>query len=591
MAGYVFLGNSTKPTEKEAKSRDVIKLDNVSRPCLQAAINLGYEVYLGVNREKAFELRCDELPVKLYDSHTYRSITAFQDNWIAYRNLCEIIKKHDVKVIHCNSPVGGMIGRLAGRKCRVKKVIYTAHGFHFYKGAPFINRTLYKWAEQLMAHWTDVIITINKEDYEAAKKFRMKKGGKVYLVHGVGIDTSQYSSIGDQRAKKRGELQLRNDDVAVISMGDLIERKNYSMAIQAIAKARNKNLQYFICGDGPEKNSLQALAESFNISDQIHFLGYRPDIKELLAASDIFLFTTKQEGLARSMMEAMASGLPCVVSRIRGNTDLIENTNGGFLCDAADVSDYAEKLNMLAADPGLRKEMGESNLLTILKFSTGAVADEIYRLYNAELARGGVIFNAYIKTLTENIPLRAKKRMESGIPLNAFVLVSAGDLNKNKNNQIVISAIERLNKENVYYVLCGTGEKEKELKKQVQNAGLQEQVRFLGYQNDIKEIYETADCFIMTSFREGLPRSTMEAMAMGLPCIVSRIRGNADLIDDGRGGFLCGSDAVEEYVNAIRRLYCDRELCRRMGEYNRRKIKKFDIENVKKEISEIYRTV
>ena len=147
MPSYVFLGNSTKPSKQEAQSREQIKLNNVSRPCLQAAINMGYEVYLGVNRDNADELVCEELPIHMYDSHTYRSIAAFKDNWIAYRNLCKLVKEKNIEVIHCNSPVGGMIGRLAGKRCHVKKIIYTAHGFHFYKGAPFFNCTILKLAE------------------------------------------------------------------------------------------------------------------------------------------------------------------------------------------------------------------------------------------------------------------------------------------------------------------------------------------------------------------------------------------------------------------------------------------------------------
>lgn len=385
MPSYVFLGNSTKPSKEEAQNREPIKLDNVSRPYLQAAINMGYEVYLGVNRDKPNELKCDELPIKLYDSHTYRSIIAFKDNWIAYHNLYNLVKEKNIEVIHCNSPVGGMIGRIVGRICHVKKVIYTAHGFHFYKGAPLFNRTVLKWAEQIMARWTDVIITINQEDFEAAKKFQMKKGGKVYYLPGIGIDTSLYKTDENVRLEKRTELGLSDDDVALISMGDLIKRKNYATAIRAIAEAKNLKLQYYICGNGIEKGSLTQLVQKLGVNSQIHFLGIRNDIKDLLLAADIFLFTTKQEGLPRSMMEAMASGLPCITSRIRGNTDLIENTEGGFLCETNDISDYAEKINLLADDKSLRKKMGEKNLINVMKFDIENVKQRIIGIYQETL--------------------------------------------------------------------------------------------------------------------------------------------------------------------------------------------------------------
>ncbi len=380
MKGYVFVSNGTKPTEEKYKSREPLRLSNVSRPCLETALDMGYNVFLGVNREKPEEIEYP-LPVKLYEAHTYRSITAFRDNWIAYKNLSKLIKENNIRAIHCNTPVGGMVSRLCGKRHKVEKIIYTAHGFHFYKGAPLFNRTVLKWAEKLMAHWTDAIITMNQEDYEAAKKFRLRKGGKVYFVHGVGITLSDFDGLAGFRPQKREEIGAGEDDVVLISMGDLVPRKNYDTAIRAIAEAKNPRLQYFICGKGPEKENLEELAKNLGVSAQIHFLGFRSDIKELLTAADVFLFTTKQEGLPRSMMEAMASGLPCIASKIRGNTDLMESGNGGFLCETNDVAAYAEKLNLLANDKALRQAMGKNNLITIKQFSIETVSEEIRKIY------------------------------------------------------------------------------------------------------------------------------------------------------------------------------------------------------------------
>lgn len=384
MSGYVFIANSTKPNKEALESRNPLKASNVSLPYLKYALDKGYDVYLGVNRNNPEELEF-VLPVHKFDQHTYRSITAFKDNYIAYKNLSEVIKKGNVEVIHCNTPVGGLVGRLAGKRHGVKKVIYTAHGFHFYKGAPLFNRTVLKWAEQLMAHWTDAIITMNNEDYKVANTFKLRNNGKVYMVHGVGVNLSEYADVSQYRESKRNELSLGDEQIMLISMGDLVPRKNYDTAIRAIAHTKNKNLHYYICGKGPEKENLEALAESLGIKEQIHFLGFRTDIKELLSASDVFLFTTKQEGLPRSMMEAMASGLPCVASKIRGNTDLLENTNGGFLCETNDYADYAEKLNILAGNRELREEMGRENLETIKKFGIETVTEEANKIYSEVL--------------------------------------------------------------------------------------------------------------------------------------------------------------------------------------------------------------
>lgn len=384
MKGYVFISNSTKPNAEKAKSREPVNPTNVSRPCLEAALSMGYEVFLGTNRDKPEELSCD-LPIKLFDSHTYRSLTAFSDNRIAIHNLCEVLKNNDIEVIHCNTPVGGLVGRLCGKKYKTKCVIYTAHGFHFYKGAPLINRTLFKWAEQIMAHWTDVIITMNQEDFEAAKKFKLRKGGKVFKVHGVGITLSEYEDIFVDKHKKRAELGLKESDFVCISAGDIVERKNYTIAIDAIAKVKNPNLHYLICGVGPEQKKLEAQVKALGIEDNIHFLGFRKDIKELLKISDIFLFSSLQEGLPRSLMEAMAVGLPCIASKIRGNVDLIEDGKGGFLCDPHDAGDFSEAIMKLINNVDLKTEMSNHNLNQIRNYDISVVENEIKKIYEEVL--------------------------------------------------------------------------------------------------------------------------------------------------------------------------------------------------------------
>ena len=381
---YVFVSNSTKPTKEKANSREKVIPTNVSKPCLQAALNMGYEVFFGINRNSVEELECD-LPVKLYDSHTYRSLTAISDNMTAIRNLSRIIKENNVEVIHCNTPVGGLVGRLCGKKYHVKHVIYTAHGFHFYKGAPFINRTIFKWAEEIMARWTDVIITMNQEDYNAAKKFKLRNGGKVYKVHGVGITLAEFSNIDVDYTHKRLELGITESDFVCISAGDLVDRKNYGVAIEAIAKTGCSNIHYIICGTGPRLEQLRNKAAELRIESQVHFLGFRTDIKELMKISDVFLFTSLQEGLPRSLMEAMAVGLPVVVSKIRGNVDLIENGKGGFLCNPNDADQIANSIIKLLDNSNLRNNMSKINKNTIKQYDVSVVENEIKNIYQEVL--------------------------------------------------------------------------------------------------------------------------------------------------------------------------------------------------------------
>ncbi len=385
MSGYVFITNSNKPNFKEFNSRSEIRITSVSNPYLKKAINMGYNVFLGVNRAKPEELKC-ELPVGLYDSHTYRSIFAIKDNYIAFKNLANLVKKNEIEVIHCNTPVGGLIGRIVGRLYNIKKVIYTAHGFHFFKGAPFLYNTVIKLAERIMARWTDAIITMNEEDYKAAQKFKLKNNGKVFKIHGVGIDLSLYKKLFD-RKKIREILKIKDDEIAIISVGDINLNKNNIAVIEALNKLKNNKIHYFICGEGNQKNNLYNKTKDFKLEKQIHFLGYRNDIKDLLYASDIFINSSKREGLPRSVMEAMAVGLPCVVSNIRGNIDLIDNEKGGFLCDVNDSQSFANAINKLSINPQLRFDMGNYNKEHIKEFDISVVEKEIENIYASTIEK------------------------------------------------------------------------------------------------------------------------------------------------------------------------------------------------------------
>lgn len=380
MKKYLFISNGTKPTIEKWKNCDKVELSNVSIPSVEAALNMGYEVYMGINRLYAQELTCD-YDVKFYNASIYRSIFDIKSNWIAFKNLMHLLKEGNFEVIHCNTPIGGVLGRLCGKIAKVPKVIYTAHGFHFYKGAPLINRTIFKWAEKIMARYTDVIITMNQEDYLAAQKFKLRKGGKVYYIPGVGVNTEEYQIVGVDKTALKTSLDLNDNDTVMIAMGDLIPRKNYAASIKAVAKAADDKLHFLICGRGPELDELKSLAKELDVEKQIHFLGFRSDIKELLQVADIFLFTTFQEGLPRSMMEAMSAGLPCIASRIRGNTDLIEDGKGGFLFEPNDINGFAQAMNTLASNKNLRETMGNYNLKMIKKFDVENVKEEMKNVY------------------------------------------------------------------------------------------------------------------------------------------------------------------------------------------------------------------
>ena len=383
--GYLFISNSTKPTKEQALVTEH-KVGTFALAPVEAAHHLGYKLYLGLNCSQPEKVKDKVFDITFYDQHTYRSIFAIKDNWTAFRNLMLFLKDHpDIEVIHCNTPLGGLMGRICGKLRGVKTVIYTAHGFHFFKGAPLFNRTILKWIELVLAHWTDALITMNNEDYQAAQKFKLRNNGKVFKVHGVGVYTSLYENSNVNRVAVRQQLGLPDDAIMCMAMGDVVARKNYKTAIESIALCGNPQLHYIICGKGDQILMLQQEAAKLNISNQIHFLGFRTDIKELSLASDFFLFATLQEGLPRSTMEAMCAGLPCIVSDVRGNNDLIDDGKGGFLVNPYDPKDFAAAISRLTSNKELASTMGEYNKTKIKEFDINIVRKEILDIYQEVL--------------------------------------------------------------------------------------------------------------------------------------------------------------------------------------------------------------
>ncbi len=338
--------------------------------------------------EKIIELikKLDERNIVCHPIDFSRNIMHISENYRAYQQTVKIIGEHNFSLVHCHSPIGGLITRFACRHARLRgtKVLYTAHGFHFYKGAPLKNWLMYYPIEKFCSHFTDMLITINREDYDfACRKMNAKR---IEYVPGVGINTENFRNTTGNRTEKRGSLGIPEDAFLMISVGELNLNKNHQAVLRAMSLLNEPAIHYAIAGIGDQREPLRSLAEKLGLSDRVHLLGYRNDIAELYHAADLFVFPSFREGLPVALMEAMASGLPCVVSKIRGNTDLIQEAKGGFLCETMDVAAYAEKLNCLARNPELREKMGRNNLIAIRKFSIETVTEEIRKIYSAEFA-------------------------------------------------------------------------------------------------------------------------------------------------------------------------------------------------------------
>ena len=304
-------------------------------------------------------------------------------NLEAYRQLKALLDREHYDIIHCHTPMGGVIARLAAGSTRNKgtKVLYTAHGFHFYDGAPMLNWLLYYPVERLLSHRTDLLLTINGEDHRRAKTFHAKR---TEMVNGVGIDLSRFTeATPQQKADVRRELGLKEGDTFAFTAGNLDPGKNHKTLLHAMKLLDDPSFHLVLAGNGPLYSDLQDLARELGIQDQLHLLGFRRDVYRLCSAADLFLFSSRREGLSVSMMEAMACGLPIVASRVRGNTDLIDDGLGGFLVESDDASGFAGGIRKLLAEPGIREQMKQYNLQKIQRYSIEAVTAQMAELYRS----------------------------------------------------------------------------------------------------------------------------------------------------------------------------------------------------------------
>lgn len=303
-------------------------------------------------------------------------------NIAAYKALKDLIKNNNFGLIHCHEPVGGAMGRLAGKRNK-KYVLYIAHGFHFFKGAPIKHWLLYYVFEYVLAFLTDCIITICREDFENSKKLHAKKH---YYIPGIGVDFEKYD-FSDREAIRneiRKELHLSTDDIVLISVGELSIRKNHIAIIHALSEIEDDRVKLVICGEGDEYKTLITTVNEYNLNDRVLFLGFRRDVPRILCAGDIFVFPSLWEGLGLAGIEAMYSGLPVIGSNRQGIKDYVIENETGFLFEPGDYSELAIKIRTLVDDEELRRKMANKGRRVCLKYSVENSINELNKIYQKE---------------------------------------------------------------------------------------------------------------------------------------------------------------------------------------------------------------
>ena len=564
-----------------------VMIKHFNMPNIRILQDMGYRVEVAFNcyedemwskRDwEEFKKQLDREKILVHQVDFTRNAAELAKHMKAYRQLKAILEKRNYEFIHCHTPIASAIARVAAHRTKTQ-IIYTAHGFHFFKGAPLKNWLFYYPVEKLLSWWTDCLITINKEDYRRAKrKFHAKR--TVYIP-GVGVDTKKFNSGLVDIAAKRESLGVLNNEIMLLSVGELSERKNHEIVIHALKELNNPIVKYFIAGQGELQEYLSGLIKNYGLEDKIFLLGYRTDISELCQAADLFIFPSKQEGMPVALMEAIACKTPVYCSNIRGNKELVHNKD--FLFDPT---------NKKKLVGGLRNIIGENKLVELKRKRSKEILENYNRLLCFDLNCVNTQMNSlycnqgggYNRTV--NILKRQIFVNKIGITAEKTLLLSVGELNENKNHSTVIKAIAKMGDHSVHYLIAGRGVLQKQLEKLAFGLGVAGQIHFLGFREDIADIMKLVDIYCLPSLREGLNVSLMEAIASGLPCIASDIRGNRDLL--GRG-CLVPADKPEVWVQKIREYTGNIEELATAKKWGEKRMELFSQKEVLGSMQEIY---
>ncbi len=348
-------------------------------PFLEWFKNNGYEVHVASNGEEDL-LHVDEKHNIPFERFPFKI-----NNIKAYKQLKELIDTNEYKLVHCHTPMGGVITRLASIAARKRglKVLYTAHGFHFYKGAPKKNWLIYYPVEKLLSRFTDLLITINEEDYELAtkKKFRAHK---IEYVKGVGVNFSKFSPQNSETKQKLRRIYNYSDEAFIlVYVGELSYRKHQDLLINAVSLSKSEipNLKLLLVGKGELYDDYEKLIATLGVKDNVELLGYRRDVPDLMSLADVAVSSSIQEGLPVNVMEAMATGLPLVVSNSRGNRDLVIDDESGIVVNLDNVNEMSNALVKLYKSEELRQRYGKQGLAMINNYSIDNILKKMTELY------------------------------------------------------------------------------------------------------------------------------------------------------------------------------------------------------------------
>ena len=331
---------------------------------------MGYEITYAANANKlewsdTYEwLKSKNVRFVQVDCDSQNPLQA--GNLEAYKQVKKLLAEGQFDLIHCHTPIIGALVRVAANRYRRKgtKVIYTTHGFSFASKSSWKKKLFYQSCETVCAKLCDAIVTINREDFAAAKKMKRKN---VFYIHGVGVDIKRYQDVTIDREAYRRSLGVADDEVMVLSVGELSTRKNHQIIIKALSQIKSdRKYVYVICGNGINGGTgqmLQEEAEKHNV--RLLLLGFRSDIPQITKCSDVGAIPSIREGLGLAGVQSLAAGVPIVGTDVQGIHDYIKNNETGFLCDAYDAEAFAAGIEAIVSMKQEEKEKMEANCVAM----------------------------------------------------------------------------------------------------------------------------------------------------------------------------------------------------------------------------------
>lgn len=339
----------------------------------------GYEVHVATaNDENEKFDYCDKKHTVTFERSPFKS-----NNLKAIKQMKKIFEEEKFDIVHCHTPMGGVVTRIAAKKYRKDglKVFYTAHGFHFFKGAPLINWLIYYPVEKWLARYTDVLITINEEDYGRACKFKAQKAEK---IDGIGVDEQKFQIQLSEEEKNelRKEFGFSKDDVVLTYVGELNSGKNQIMLMEAVKEIlKDKpNIKLLLVGKGILEEEYKTKISELGLEKNVILAGYRRDVPKIFHITDIAVSTSKREGLPINLVEAQMSSLPILATNVRGNREMAKNEYNGYIIETKE--ELIEKIIQLVDNKELRQEMGKNSLEMSVKYRLSSVLNQMKKIYN-----------------------------------------------------------------------------------------------------------------------------------------------------------------------------------------------------------------